>query len=271
MTHLEKIRARFRNPRPITMNPALPGLTCVVVVMAIGRPAFSQSPPRDLGAHLLRRGFPSTPHIPYRKNSGKGLNGALWFRLDRRGNSISDDDLAQLVGQTELWALDIGRTPINGSGFVHLQNLNLHALRLHRTQITDESLAVLEPLQRLQLLDLSVAPITDAAMVHVAKLENLTWLELNLTNISDAGIAALEPLEKLEVIELRKTRITDAALKELEKLPHLGSVRLSSPYLTSSGVKAFRESRRNVRVSFEVLTHDQADPPQYRLPSKPRE
>lgn len=91
-------------------------------------------------------------------------------RLDLRGADVGDEDLPLVAGR-----------------------LDLEALYLRETRVTDAGLAALEPLARLQLLDLNgQTGVTDKGYEHLRKMRSLRFLDLRNTSITYACRVALQ-------------------------------------------------------------------------------
>ena len=104
-------------------------------------------------------------------------------------------------------------------------------------KVTDESLARLERLTTLEILELSsLAAITDAGLVHLKGFNNLTHLYLDRTRIRGPGLVHLTKLPYLERISLRECPLQDAATDYLGSMPRLTSASLSHTQLTDSGM-----------------------------------
>lgn len=83
---------------------------------------------------------------------------------------VTDVELVQLAGLTELDQLYLMNTKITDAGLVHLVELpNLRELDLDRTQVTDAGLVHLQDLTELTQLDLSNTKVTDAGIAKLQK------------------------------------------------------------------------------------------------------
>jgi hypothetical protein len=92
---------------------------------------------------------------------------------------------------------------------------------LHKSQVTDEDLALLAAMPDLQELDLRLTNVTDAGVKHLHDLRKLRFLNLFRTQMTDAGLASLQPLGELETLLIGGTKVTDAGLVALQAHPHL--------------------------------------------------
>lgn len=102
---------------------------------------------------------------------------------------------------------------------------------------TDDNLARLTVLTRLQGLNLTSTRVTDAGLIHLRGLTNLQALDLTGVNVTDAGIAALNQLQALQRLELFGTQVTAAGLAHLRNLTGLKELNLSDTRVTDAGLK----------------------------------
>lgn len=103
--------------------------------------------------------------------------------------------------------------------------LNIYALDLGRTRVTDDDLAKLAPMR------------------------NLSRLLLNRTQISDAGLARLKANPALEHLNLYSTQVTDAGLEHLAEMPALRKVYLWQTKVTPEGVKRLQKEAPELTVN----------------------
>jgi hypothetical protein len=83
--------------------------------------------------------------------------------------------------------------------------------------ITDDILAHLEALPKLQCLWLSDTQLTDAGLIHLTGLTNLECLSIDDRNITNAGLAHLQRLTSLRELCLANTQATDDGISRLKK------------------------------------------------------
>ena len=114
--------------------------------------------------------------------------------------------------------------------------------------ITDENLAHLQELPKLQVLVLGNSRITDAGLVHLKGLLNLRELLLGDTQITDAGLVHLAGLTKLKILELNNTQITGAGLAALGELTQLEVLDVSYTQVGNSGLQHLVALRSLVRL-----------------------
>jgi hypothetical protein len=96
------------------------------------------------------------------------------------------------------------------------------AILLVVTAVTDNGLAFLSDLVRIEHLSLAGTRITDAGLSHLAGLTKLQELNLAETRVSDVGLKYLHSMSQLQRVCLDETNVTDAGVAELGRtLPHL--------------------------------------------------
>ena len=90
------------------------------------------------------------------------------------GSQITDAELAQVKGLTQLENLSIEDTQVTDAGLEHIKRLTqLHSLSLENAPITDAGLQHITRLARLEELTLKDTPITDAGLQHLEGLIQL--------------------------------------------------------------------------------------------------
>ncbi|MCA8951532.1 MAG: hypothetical protein KDE27_18640 [Planctomycetes bacterium] len=129
-------------------------------------------------------------------------------------------------------------------------------LSLLRDKVTDETLALLEPLApRLVWLNVSRTAITDAGAASLGKLTQLRRLHAANTALGDGAVKALAGLGELEFANFYATKITDDALPVFQTLPKLKKLHAWQSGVTADGVKAIRDHF----AKFEVDLGDYAE------------
>ena len=137
-----------------------------------------------------------------------------WVKSERTwlGKLLRDDSWMQVN------AVGLDNTGITDAGLVHLQGLKqLQSLGLDNTKVTDAGLMHLQGLSQLQTLSLVNTEVTDAGLVHLQGLSKLQWLWLYDTQVTDAGLVHLQELNDLYYLGLSGTRVTDQGVKKLQQ------------------------------------------------------
>jgi hypothetical protein len=113
--------------------------------------------------------------------------------LNLSGLPITDQGLRSLAGLSELNALYLSRTNVQGKGLGQLRSLpNLVILYLDQTAITDQELSQLSGALSLQFLSLSGNTLTSAGLKNLMTLPGLTQLEIQRCGFLDEDVAMLK-------------------------------------------------------------------------------
>jgi hypothetical protein len=120
--------------------------------------------------------------------------------------SVSDAELVNLKGFTQLQTLQIAGADVTDAGLEHLKGLTqFHRLVLRNTKVTDAGLEHLKGLTQLRTLDLGSTKVTDAGLANLNSLPQLQDLYLDSTQVTGAGLQHLEGLTQLQRLILRDT------------------------------------------------------------------
>lgn len=136
-----------------------------------------------------------------------------------------DADLALLEDFPGLRSVSLFNcSNITNDGLKHLSyHSNLTELNVYRHKgISDEGVAHLRGLTRLETLHLDGSSVTDAGLDHLLDMTRLQELDIDGTPVSNAGIVKLGALPALKRVFVQNSRTTDegaAALKRV--LPHV--------------------------------------------------
>ncbi len=106
---------------------------------------------------------------------------------------------------------------------------------------SDEILAQVGQLYRLEFLSLAGSRVTDARLADLRGLTALEWLSLDDTQISNDGLVHLKELKGLRTLSLGMTRVSDAGLPHLKAMSGLKGLNL---YLTDVSDDAGRDIQR---------------------------
>jgi internalin A len=168
------------------------------------------------------------------------LNGRIHQRtmLLLEGAAVEDDDLAAIHWIVDLQALELGRTKVTDSGFLKLPPRDsVGYLGLQQTQITNAALRGVQAYKKLKALSLGRTGITDAGLQYLRNFDSLEQLILSDTTVTDAGLPVLATIPRLLVLQLDGTQVTDAGLTELRKCPKLEHLDLSCTGVTDAGLR----------------------------------
>ena len=166
----------------------------------------------------------------------------LLHQLDLADSGVTDRGLMELERLTSLGMLRLSGTRVDGRGFPPLPALE--DLQLDRTQVTDDSLAVLvESLSgyspTIRSLSLARTAVTDASFQRLQRLTGLTSLDLSDTRVTDAGIATLGKRWGLEDLDLSGTQVTGLALGRWQH--RLSSLTLDRTSIDDEGLAAMKQ------------------------------
>ncbi len=120
----------------------------------------------------------------------------------------------------------------------------LRNLCLGKTSITDRALAKLQPLKKLEWVDLAFTPITDQGISQLQGATKLKQLFLEQTRISDQALQAIGRFGELEELDLSSCEISDDGLKQLTALKKLRKLHLTNCPITDEGLRHLQELKR---------------------------
>lgn len=125
---------------------------------------------------------------------------------------------------------------------------NLRSLSLEGNPVTDETLALISNVQRLEQVDLSDTNIGDGGLIHLVDAVNLNHLCLRGTFITDRGLSNLGNLRSLGYVDLSDTDVSDAGLEKLTHLKNMYYLHLPETKVTKSGMEFLGRSLPNCRI-----------------------
>ena len=176
-------------------------------------PETAASTPQDSGAATTPPAAPPATTVtppPAEADPAMLIEAFLKEAPEKKSNAT----LQALGALPEEFRARITECNLDGSGvtdaglaevakFPNLVKLNLVACTL----ITDNGLAAIKDLQKLEILVLERCAISDAGLVHLRKLSNLKVLNLNQTAVTDAGFLKLAPTSLAHLEELYLTSV----------------------------------------------------------------
>lgn len=165
-------------------------------------------------------------------------------RLILTGDGVTDAALKQLDG-LNVRALSIEGTQITNAGLQHLRALaNLKSLRLWAHQFTNASLEHVKNLTSLEALDLDGTETQGSGLRHLADLPKLQTLVLGPA-VRDVDLEYLQDLASLQEVDLRACRqISDAGMAHIDTLSKLRAVWLPRQ-VTDDGRNRLRQKLPN--------------------------
>jgi tRNA A-37 threonylcarbamoyl transferase component Bud32 len=175
------------------------------------------------------------------------LPGRPVVKIDLASSHVVDENLAILVGCSELVLLDLANTEVTDTGLRYLAGLSkLRTLSLRQTPVTDAGMPHLSGLTAMTALDLIGTGVGDAGLASLRDLVQMENLALDHTAVGDAGLAHLDKMQQLANLSLHRTRVTDACLPLLEDRPRLTGVGLYGTQITDAGLPSL--ARGNVQI-----------------------
>ncbi|KAF4044280.1 Leucine rich repeat [Phytophthora infestans] len=125
--------------------------------------------------------------------------------------------------------LEVAETALTDSRLLEICNnaINLKALNVSNTEISDSGTTGLTKLKELRILGLDTSGITNRALANLSFLPQLERLDLFGANITDNGLMHLIPLHKLQELAICGGNIGDRGVGLISKLTSLTSLNLS--------------------------------------------
>lgn len=157
------------------------------------------------------------------------------------GPNAGNDELAELAAKglgslPHLCELRLRRSLVTDDGLAVVTTLpNLRRISLGRAT-TDAGMPFLDDCPALQFLDLTSTQITGAGLRSACHLHALAHLNLERTRILDDDLSHLKAYPELVCLDLSATSITDSGLPHLKELPKLSSLVLAGTAITDAGL-----------------------------------
>ena len=202
---------------------------------------------------LDKADFSPSRVISWKVNAPPGwaaaLAGTECFRSDVKAVTFpqSQADFYTLQQLRELPGVEY--LSLAGRGVTDERLANLHGmsrletLLLNQTLVSDRGLEHIRGLTR-SCLGIHGGRLTDAALVHLAGLTRLEYLYLTDGGITGAGLVHLRNLDQLLVLDLSKQPLADAGLKNLAGLTTLEELHLDGGRLSGSSLAELRTLTR---------------------------
>jgi hypothetical protein len=190
----------------------------------------------------------------------RGKLTALRYLYIDCGGSLSTGGLRDLNGLPSLEYLGLNnlrRDPnaIDISGLASLMSLHIHMREAQkgagqvRDRLTNEDLACLAGLTKLEQLGLVGPGVGDEGVAHLTKLKNLRFSSVVDSSMSDEGLSDLSQLDALEDLRISGGDFTDNGLACFQKLRRLTLLELTSKQAISN------KSVAGLQDNLPLLTH----------------
>jgi uncharacterized protein (TIGR03067 family) len=175
---------------------------------------------------------------------------------------LTDRALQHLRGLKRLRTMKLINTNITGSGLDCLKDLPaLEELDLPLIAFSADVARVLGGMQSLRRF--RYADVTDECLAEIARLSRLEELELFGDGVTDRGAEHLRRLVNLRKLSIRGSQMTDGGLRQLADLPDLQylDLRFSSGALSEASVTEFRAQKPGCQVLFQPIAKEDSTPP----------
>jgi hypothetical protein len=147
----------------------------------------------------------------------------------------------------------------------------LRRLNLSTAEITDEGLAKIRGLHRLEMLSIRDTGVTDAGLTNLAAFTKLQELFLQSSKVRGAGLTNLPALKELRVLRLDGLLIRDEHLRSLAGLTKLEKLDLGQTEVSGEGLKHLAGLTNLVNLSFVSNDHLRNEGLRHLLPLYARE
>lgn len=221
---------------------------------------------RQAGEHLALLPTVETVHMSDVRFSRQGMASLARLQGLKTLNLVTcmfpEQALEELAGCERLESLSLGRLPaadgggpaaetITDAGVANLAGLKqLRELDLSNTEVSDQGLAVIAQLPRLETLQLAGTKITDEGVAQLAGLKHLRELNLAFNEgISDKSVASLSGLN-LRVLNLYGTQLGDAGLLGLCDMSQLESLYINGTQVSPAAAAAFQRDHPHIAVQY---------------------
>jgi hypothetical protein len=142
--------------------------------------------------------------------------------LEIGGGNVTPAGMASLKNCTALKRLYVHDIDLAGDDLAWLSGLtNLEALSLQRTGIDGRVFKSLKAVDSLVVLNLSGDNIVDRDMDEVARIKGLEVLALADTKVTGSGIAKLQEMSRLNELNLMRCDVMDEDLDYFLSMPNL--------------------------------------------------
>jgi hypothetical protein len=165
------------------------------------------------------------------------------------GPGPDEEVLRKLASLGALKALAIDRSDMKARALAHVGRLHdLQVLAISDCpNVTDESMAFLQDLQELKVVNMGRCRIGDRGAAYLAKLPKLERLQIHGGSITDACLASLRGIRALDSLVVENPAITDAGLAQIRGMSSLLVLNVHSPGITDAGL-AHAASLKSLQV-----------------------
>lgn len=160
------------------------------------------------------------------------------YRDGKSSPQISDDAINSLAKCHKLEYLDLSGSRLSDAGLARLASAlpSLRVLGVEYSKVTENGLAALRKLPRLQGLAILGIPATDKVALHISALPALRELRAEPQS-SDKGVERLSGLRQLRHLSLMGPSITNDCMKYIARMESLRSLVIQDTAVTDVGVE----------------------------------
>ncbi len=185
-------------------------------------------------------------------------------RLDLEVTIANTEQLEKLTTLKNLKFIQLFRTDIDDDSMAVLARFPaLEQIRCGQTRVGDAGLLHLSNMNQLRALDLSDCNrVSASGVAAIARLPNLKFLKVWGSQINDAVMDSIAQIKTLEVLGLNDTMVSDAGIEKLENLTALKEIHLVRTRVGDSGIAVLAGlpelstlGLRDTQLSDEGLSH----------------
>jgi len=169
-------------------------------------------------------------------------------------NEVTDDVLKVICGLREIDALILDESTVTHKGIEHLNVLDkLAVLWIDSPDIDDQALAGIARCRRLRKLfvtngNIDESAVTNEGIAHLNVLDKLEVLEIDSPHIDDHALAEIARSHKLRELYITNANIGDDGLDNLKLLDSLQNLCLDNTRVSQTGAAALSESLPHCRI-----------------------
>jgi hypothetical protein len=152
------------------------------------------------------------------------------------------------------WQRWLVTTLLGQDAFMRVTEVNLRACR-----VDDAALRSLAGLIHLESLKLDLTQITDDGISALRPMQHLKELHLRHTNLSDRAAVTLAALPRLEIVYLTGTKMTDAAINDLARHNAMTTLYIRWTRISNEGAARLAAALPHCAVYHHALVADAAN------------